>query len=150
AHGELPIVLGSFGVGLSIFLDYFVDGINDRIRILVWGNHDFEFIPQPLPAGGEIEEVAFDGVAIHEGNFTSGGMTGVGPVAGFEQHGSQQIYFHYFTDHAVDLNPIANANSVASHQHEPTDEGHDEIFQSDSQSCAGQAEDGRHLIRDSE
>ena len=46
---------------------------------------------------------------------------------------------------AVDLDPVADANAVAPHQHEPAEEGDDEIFHRDRQAGAGQAEHRRRL-----
>ena len=150
AYCALPFVLGGLRIGLSIFFDELMNRVDDRVRIFAGRHHDFDFVPQPLPTGREVEEVAFDGIAVYKSYFASSGMAGVGPIAGFEQHCAQQIYFNHFTDNAIDLHPITDANAIASHQHEPANESHDEIFEGDGQPCAGQPKDGRHLAWDSE
>ena len=109
-----------------------------------------DFVPQPLAAGGEIEEVALDGEAVHHGDFAAGGMAGLGPVAGFEKNSAQQTDLHDFAGYAVNFHPVADAHSVAAHQYEPAEERNDEILQGDRQSGAGQTENGGELVGNAE
>ena len=67
-------------------------------------------------------------------------MAGIGPVAGFEQHGVERANFDDFAGHAVDFHPIAQANSIFSHQHKPADEANDEILESYRETRAGKPE----------
>ena len=67
------------------------------------------------------------------------------PVAGFEQNGLQQPDFDHLAGHAVDLNPVAHADAVAPHQHEPSKECDDEILHRHRQPGARQAEHRRRL-----
>ena len=76
-------------------------------------------------------------------------MTGVGPVAGLEQHRLQQPDLDYLTGHTVDFNPVAHADSIPSHQDEPPEERNDEILHGNGQPRARQAENGRSLRRHS-
>ena len=64
-------------------------------------------------------------------------MAGIGPVAGFKQHGAQQTDFDHLTAHAVDLDPVAHADSITAHQNEPAKEGDNEIFHGNGQAGAG-------------
>src|SRR5581483_11771101 len=102
----LPFLLGCMHIGFALGRYGFFNLVEQRIRIHVRRNHHLQFIPEPLPAGGEVEEVSLNGVAIDEGNFPAGGMAATVPVAGFEQYGSQQGDFGYLTGHAVDLYPV--------------------------------------------
>src|SRR2546429_9033391 len=61
-----------------------------RIGVLPGGENQLQFIPKPLAGRGEIEVVAFNGETVGEGNAPSGGMPGIGPVAGFEQNRSEE------------------------------------------------------------
>ena len=45
----------------------------------------------------------------------------------------------HFAGHAVDLHPIAEADAVFPHEHEPTEETHDEILQGYRQARACEA-----------
>jgi hypothetical protein len=47
---------------------------------------------------------------------------------------------------AVDLHQIADADAVASHQHEPSDEPDDEILERDRESRAGESQEGADII----
>src|SRR5579871_6163112 len=66
-------------------------------------------------------------------------MVGVGPVAGFEQHGFKQADFDDFSANAVDFDPITDTDTVAPHEDEPSKEGDDEIFHRDGETGAGEA-----------
>ena len=81
--------------------------------------------------------MAFDGKAVHEGDFAPGWMPGVGPVTGFEQHGVPEIDLHDFAYHTVNFYPVANPKAIAAHQNEPAHECDDEILQRNRQPCAG-------------
>src|ERR1019366_4466659 len=90
---------------------------------------DLDFVPKPLAAGGEIEKMALDGIAIHHGHFAAGGMPGLGPVASFEKNRAQQPDLHDFSRYAINFDPVADVNSVAAHQGKPAEEGNNEILQ---------------------
>src|SRR4029077_15176179 len=114
--------------GFRFLGNHFLDGINDGIRILVRWHQDLDLIPEPLTSGGKIEEVSFDSEAVHECHLAASGMTRVSPVSGFEQYSTQQIDFNHFAHHAIDLHPVTDAESVAYHQHDPTEEPHHDVF----------------------
>ena len=59
--------------------------------------------------------------------------------------GFQQTDLDDFSADAVDLDPVADADAVAPHQHEPSKEGDDEVFHGDGQACARQAQDRSRL-----
>src|ERR1039457_3762127 len=102
-----------------------LDLLHQQIGILRLRELHLEFIPQPLPGSRKIKVMSLNGKAVHERDFATRGMPGVRPVAGFEQHGAQQADLNYFADHAVDLYPIADSDSVSSHQHEPSKKSDD-------------------------
>src|ERR1700685_738377 len=89
--------------------------------------------------------MSFNGEAVDERNFAAGGMAGVCQVAGFEDHSFQQYDLDYSAAHAIDLPPITDADSVFSHEHEPTEEGDDEVLHGHGQPGASQAEHGSGL-----
>src|SRR5437879_817007 len=55
-----------------------------------------------------------------------------------------------FARHAVDLHPVAQANTVFPHQHKPTDEAHNEIFESNREARAREPEKSAKLPRGTE
>src|SRR4051812_10025881 len=122
AGRELPFLFRGARVGFSLLGNHLLNRLNNRIRVLVRRHHYLYLIPEPLPAGGEIKEVAFDGKAVDECNFATRRMSGVSPIAGLEKNGAQQIDLHHFPDNSVDLHPISHAQTIAAHQHEPTEE----------------------------
>src|SRR5260370_39508632 len=67
-------------------------------------------------------------------------MAGVGPVAGHKQNVVKQPKLDAFSGHAVDLPPVAQPNSVFPHQHEPADEAHNEIFESNCEARTSKSE----------
>ena len=136
----LPLGFGLAGVGSRFFLDQFLDAVNDGIRILAGRNQELDLVPHPLAGGGEVKEVSFYGEAVDEGDAAPGGMAGIGPVAGFEKDGLEQADFNDFAAYAIDFDPIPDTNAVPSHEHEPAEEGDDEIFHRDSKACAGETE----------
>ena len=50
-------------------------------------------------------------------------MAFVRPVAGFEQYGAEDARLDDLSSNAVDLHPVAHANSVLTHQDKPAEEG---------------------------
>src|SRR5256884_2908731 len=68
-------------------------------------------------------------------------------VAGFEQYGAKHTELDHLTAHAVDLDPVADAHAVPAHQHEPADEGDDEVLERHGETCAGETEHGAQLPR---
>jgi hypothetical protein len=46
-------------------------------------------------------------------------VAGIRPVAGFKQDGAQEIDFDHLAGYPIDLYPIAHAQPIFSHQHEP-------------------------------
>ncbi len=94
--------------------------------------------------------MAFYSKTIREGDATASGVAGVGPVAGFEQDGVEHAELYDFAGDAVDFDPVAKANSIFAHQHEPTDEADDEIFQRNGEAGAGEAEERAEVGRRTE
>ena len=133
-------------VGLGFFRHGLLNGIQQRIRILIWRYRDRQFVPEPLPAGGEVEEVALNGIAVDERYLAASGMAAFGPVARFEQYRAQQIDLDDFAGNAVDLDQVADAQSVFSHQHKPAEEGYDEILHRHRDSRRGQSKEGGGLL----
>ena len=148
--GALPFFFGHARVGFRGRGNQLLNGIEDGIRTLRGRHQDLQLVPQPLPAGGKIEEVPFDGEAVDEGDLASRGMPGVIPVTSLQQHGPQQADFSDFTHHALDFHPIAHADSVPAHQREPPKEGDDEVLHRNCQASSGEAENGGHLAWHSE
>ncbi len=56
---------------------------------------------------------------------------------------------HLATDR-VDLHPVAHSNAVLAHQHEPAEEGEDEVLHDDGDAGGGEAEDGGHVVGSAE
>jgi len=74
-------------------------------------------------------------------------MPRIGPVAGFEQHGVEHPKLHYFAGHAVDFDPVAEADAVLAHQHEPAEEAQDEVLERNGEARARKAEKSPELAR---
>ena len=72
-------------------------------------------------------------------------MARVGPVARLEQHGVEDAHLHHLAADAVDLHPVADADAVTAHEHEPAEEGHDEVLERHGEAGTGEAEHGREL-----
>src|SRR5580658_8795135 len=72
-------------------------------------------------------------------------MAGVGPAPGLKQHRVKQPDLQHFSPDAVDLDPVAGANAILAHQHEPAKEPNDEIFHGHRQARPGEREDGRKV-----
>src|SRR6266446_10004303 len=77
-------------------------------------------------------------------------MPRIGPVAGFEQYGMKHSELDYFPSYPVNFHPITQADPISSHQNEPANKAHDEIFQRHRKTCAGKAQDGPQLARRTE
>ena len=54
---------------------------------------------------------------------------------------------HDLAGHAVDLDPVAEADTVPAHQHEPAGEGDQEVLERHREARACQAEEGAELGR---
>ena len=137
-------MLGAFRRGLG---NLFLNRIDDGIGILPGGKDHLQFVPEPLAGRRKIKVMAFDCKTICEGHAASGRVSGVGPVAGFEQYGMKHSQLDDFSGHAVDLHPVTKPDSVFPHQHKPPDEAHDEIFQGNRQARAGEPEKRADLSR---
>src|ERR1700709_1744670 len=74
-------------------------------------------------------------------------MTVCRPVARLKQPCAEEPNLDHLTANAVNLYPVANANSVPSHQHEPAAESQDEILKHDGQPSCGQTQNGGCLLR---
>src|ERR1051326_8283999 len=94
--------------------------------------------------------MSFDGKTVGEGHAASRRVTGSRPVACLQQHRVKRAQFDDFARDAVDLDPIANANAILTHQYKPSDKADDEILERDGQSCAGQSEKRSELSGRSE
>src|SRR5260370_4541634 len=129
------------------FSNLFLSRVDNGIRIQPRRKHNLQFIPEPLPGGRKIEVVAFDGKTIREGYAAAGRMAGIGPVPRFEQYSVEHPELDYFAGHAVDFHPIAEANAIFPHQHEPPQETHDEVFQRDGKASPSQAPKCSNLSR---
>lgn len=57
----------------------------------------------------------------------------------------EQSDFDDFAAHAVDFHPIAVANSVLPHQHEPAEKSDDKILHRNRKPRAGEGQNRRHL-----
>ena len=68
-------------------------------------------------------------------------------AADLKQCRVHQANLGYFSAHSVDFDAVAHAHSILAHQHEPSEEGEDEILQDDGDACGDKAEDGGHLLR---
>ncbi len=53
--------------------------------------------------------------------------------------------FNNFAGHSIDFHPIAKADTVFSHEHEPTQETDDEILQRHGQARAGEPQNRSKL-----
>src|SRR5205085_1632342 len=98
---------GGFGNSLANFL-------HDRVGVLPSGQHQLQFIPQPLAGRGEIKVVALDGETIRERDAPPRGMPGIGPVAGFEQDRMERSNLDNFAGDAIDFHPIARSEEHTS------------------------------------
>jgi hypothetical protein len=72
-------------------------------------------------------------------------MALVGPVAGFEERGAEEADLYDLAADAVDLNPVADADAVFSHEDKPAEEGEDEVLKDDGEAGCSEAEDGGDL-----
>src|SRR5215472_9590206 len=91
--------------------------------------------------------MAFDRVTVGEGDATSSRMAGIGPIAGLEQNRVERPDLNDFPGHAVDFHPIAQANPVPAHEHEPADESDDEVLQRNGQTRSRQSKERSELAR---
>ena len=64
-------------------------------------------------------------------------MAFVRQISGFEQGGAHQANLSNFAAHAVDLDPIADANSVLAHEDEPAKKRKNEILHRDGETGGG-------------
>ena len=103
------------------------------------------------PRGGEIEVLAANGKAVHEADAAAGGMSAIAAEgSGFQQRGSHQADFGDLAAHAVDLNPVADANAALAHEDKPAEKRENEILQCDGEGGGGEAEDGGRFVRRAE
>src|SRR5579872_3850216 len=137
----LPLDFGQLAIGGGFLFHQALNAVDDFIRADAERNQHGQFIPQPLAGSREIEKMIFNGIAIDERNFASGGMSGVIPIAGFHEHCAQQRDLDDLSANPLNLNPVADADSVLAHQNEPTDEADDEIFQCDRETSTGESDD---------
>src|SRR5579859_752727 len=144
-RGLLPFGFSLAGIDGGFPLNQLLNAVDDRVGILRWRNQNLQFVPHPLAGRGEVEEMAFDGEAVYEGNTAAGRVAGVGPVAGFQQDGFEQADLDHFSADAIDLDPVSDANAIASHENEPAEECDDEIFHRDSKAGAGESQNGGRL-----
>src|SRR5437762_10253129 len=124
---------------------FLLDRVRDRVRVAVVRHHHRELIPQPLAGGREVEVVTCGGEAVGEGHAPAGGAAGVGPVTGFQQYGAKHTELDHLAAHTVDLDPVADPHAVPAHQHEPADEGDDEVLERHCEARAGETEHGAQL-----
>src|SRR5882762_368433 len=89
----------------------------------------------------------FDGEAVGEGHPPARRVSGIAPIAGLHQHGVEHAEFRDFAADAVDFHPVAEANAIATHQHQPPEKSHDEVLQRDREACAHDADHGAELSR---
>src|SRR5260370_13807135 len=130
----LPFVLRLLCGRFCSFGNFFLYRVDDGIRIPPRGKHYLQLIPKPMTRGGKIEIMAFYGKTVRECDAPSGGMASVGPIAGFQQDGVKHSQLDNFAADAVDFHPVAEANAIFPHEHQPANEGYDEILE-----CVGQA-----------
>ena len=91
--------------------------------------------------------MTLDGEAVDKGDLAAGRMPGVGPVAGFHEHGAEQANLDDLSADTFNLDPIAYANAISPHEHKPAEEGDDEILESDGESGAGEQEGFDRMTR---
>src|SRR5437868_1287638 len=72
-------------------------------------------------------------------------MAGIGPIAGLEKNSLEQPDLDHLTADSIDFNPITYADAIASHENEPSEKGHDEVFHGYGQAGTGETEDGCSL-----
>src|SRR5215813_3191904 len=72
------------------------------------------------------------------------------PVSSLQQPSAKQTELNYFADNTIDLHPVPYANSVWSHQNEPTAKRQNEILKDHREARGYQTYDGWHLSRHSE
>src|SRR5580704_4788752 len=94
------------------------EGLDGLVGVCAGRDVDTDLVPHPLAGGGEVEVLAGDGEVVDEGDATAGGMALVGPVAGFEQHRAEEADLDDLAADAVDLDPVADANTVFAHEDE--------------------------------
>src|SRR5260221_7835938 len=87
----------------------------------------------------------FDGEAVGERDAAPGGVARVAPVAGLQQYRMKHSEFGHLAADAVDLDPVSQANAVSAHQHQPAEEGHDEVLQRHRQPGAHDPDHGPEL-----
>ena len=138
--GLAPFFFSLLHTFLRRFANFLVNCLHHRIGILPAGEGYLQFIPQPLACGREIKIVSFNGVAVGKGDAPASWMTGVGPVARFEQHRVERADLYHLSGNSVDLYPVSQTNAVFAHQHKPADETDDEVFQCHGKAGAGKSE----------
>src|ERR1700730_6158456 len=84
AGGTLPLFRRHLGIGFGFLGLRPLDGIEQRVRILIGGHHNLQLVPHPLSTGGEVEEMALDGITVYECYFAPSWMAGIRPVGGFK------------------------------------------------------------------
>ena len=146
----LPFRLSHAGILFGLLDHGFVDALDEAVGVSIRGYAEPDLIPHPLTAAREVEVLALDGETVQECNAPSGRIALVGPVAGFEQGGTEQADFDRLAGHAVNLHTVANMDAALTHQHEPAEEGDDEVLHDNRKAGSGKAKDGGHLARDAE
>ena len=148
-RSTLPLLLGDAGVLLCLFLDDFENAIDGIAGVERRRNADGKLVPHPLTGGGEIEVLAANGEAVHEGDTAAGGVAPIGEVARLKKCCLHEAKLGDLAPHAIDFNPVADANSLFAHQDEPPEKGKHEILQHKGQSRRGDTKNGRSLMRGS-
>ena len=97
------------------------------------------------PVVEKLKYLSANGEAVQEGDAAAGWMAPVRQIAGFKQGSAHQADLGNFAAHAVDLNPIADANAILAHEDEPAEKREDEILHGDGESGGGKAKNGGHL-----
>src|SRR5262249_37507023 len=89
--------------------------------------------------------MAFNRVAVGECHAAACRMAGVGPISRFEQNGMEHADLNDFSRDTVDLNPIAEANSVSANQDKPAEKPDDEVLECNCETSGGKADEGSEL-----
>src|SRR5882672_5125187 len=150
ARRPLPLPLRGGRIGAALVFRKLLDGVNQRIRIPSRGYQHLQLVPQPLPRSREVEVMPFNRKAVDESDLAPGWMSGVSPVAGFHEYRTQKADLDDFADDAIDLNPVADLQAIAPHQHEPSEEADDEVLERDGQARACKPENGCRVVGDAE
>src|SRR5271167_916315 len=94
--------------------------------------------------------MTFDRKTIGERDAPASGVPGVAPIAGLEQYRVKHAEFRDFAADAIDLHPVAQPDTIAPHEYQPTKKRHNEVLQGHGQPGADDPDRGGKLTRNAE